>query len=276
MDEWTDREDREKLENRRANLDAHGGLVHDELSAAGLRADQVLDLSVNVNPYGPCSIVRDAIAGAPLHRYPDPSAAPARQALASWMSIAPTRLVVGNGASELLWTLARAFLREGDVVAVVEPAFSVLRAAATRARARVVEHRTRPEDDFALDLRALDELLAKVTPRLLYLASPANPAGVCTPIEAIAELAARHRETLFIVDISFLSLSARHSEIHGDLSERIVWTRTLTKVNYMAGMTLDGLVALQQYTPPISPKRPRRPGSSSNRAESASSQTRPT
>ena len=61
---------------------AHGGLLHDELARLGLAPDDVLDVSVNVNPYGPCAPVLAAVRAAPIERYPDPTAAPARAALA--------------------------------------------------------------------------------------------------------------------------------------------------------------------------------------------------
>jgi histidinol-phosphate/aromatic aminotransferase/cobyric acid decarboxylase-like protein len=42
-------------------LRAHGGLLDEELTALGLRPDDVLDVSVNVNPYGPCAAVVETV-----------------------------------------------------------------------------------------------------------------------------------------------------------------------------------------------------------------------
>jgi histidinol-phosphate/aromatic aminotransferase/cobyric acid decarboxylase-like protein len=222
---------------------AHGGLLHDELEAAGLRADEILDVSVNVNPYGPCRALRHAIAGAAIDRYPDPSSTFARRALGAFHDVAPSRVVVGNGAVDLLWTLARATLRSGDSVIIVEPAFSEMRTASERAGAVIVEHRTRAEDGFATDLEALDARLREARPRLCYVCTPSNPAGVCVPIDVLAELAERHTGTLFVVDLSFCSLSERHADAGGRLSERIVWVRSLTKDHALAGLRVGFLVA---------------------------------
>ena len=46
-----------------ADAPAHGGLLDRELAALGIDAGDVLDVSVNVNPYGPCPAVIDAIRG---------------------------------------------------------------------------------------------------------------------------------------------------------------------------------------------------------------------
>jgi histidinol-phosphate/aromatic aminotransferase/cobyric acid decarboxylase-like protein len=238
---------------------AHGGLLGEELAALGVRANDVLDASVNVNPYGPCPSVRRAIAAAAIDRYPEPRATPARRALAERGGIDARRVVLGNGAVDLLWTLARATLCPGDRVVTVEPAFSEMRSAAVCAGASIVEHRTRPEDHFAVDLGALDRHLREVRPRLLYACTPSNPAGVCVPLPALAELAARHRGTLFVVDVSFLSMSTRHAEADLSPDEGVCWVRSLTKDHALPGLrvgygvtTIELAERLEAHRPPWS------------------------
>jgi histidinol-phosphate/aromatic aminotransferase/cobyric acid decarboxylase-like protein len=237
-------------------LVAHGGLLHDELASLGLVDDDVLDVSVNVNPYGPSAAMRAAIAAAAIHRYPDPTASPARLALARSLDVDPARVVVGNGAVDLLWSLARAYLGAGDGFMVVEPAFSEMRTAARRAGARIVEHRTTPETDFDLDLDKLDAHLAEVRPRVLYLCTPSNPVGRCTPIDAIAALAERHADTLVVADLSFLSLSARHAELASARSDRVVWVRSLTKDHALAGVRVGFALASSVVAARLEAERP--------------------
>src|SRR4051812_7970120 len=120
-----------------ARLRAHGGIVDDEVAGLGIAASEVIDFSVNVNPYGPTPAMIDAIRSAPLDRYPDPTSSAARRAIGASIGAHEAAIVVGNGAVELMWTLARAFVRPGDTVAIVEPTFSELRAAVTLAGARI-------------------------------------------------------------------------------------------------------------------------------------------
>lgn len=234
----------------------HGGLLHDELASLGIGDDDVLDVSVNVNPYGPCASMRRAIAGAPLDRYPDPTASRARRALARSLDVDPARIVVGNGAVELLWALARMTLHAGDTAMIVEPAFSELRTAATRAGARIIEHRTRPEDDFELSLDALDARLTAERPRLLYLCTPSNPVGRCTGVGAIEALAERHPHMLVVADLSFLSLSTRHAELALARSERVAWVRSLTKDHALAGLRVGFVLVTPELAMRLEQSRP--------------------
>ncbi|HMG24250.1 MAG TPA: aminotransferase class I/II-fold pyridoxal phosphate-dependent enzyme, partial [Kofleriaceae bacterium] len=127
----------------------HGGISAGELRALGGAGD-VLDLSASCNRYGPCPAVVDAIRAAPIDRYPDPTAAAAREALAAALDTAPDRIALGNGAAELLWTVAGALVRPGSGVVIIEPTFGELRAAVDHAGGRVHEWRARPDDGFAI------------------------------------------------------------------------------------------------------------------------------
>src|SRR5688500_328204 len=88
----------------------HGGLLADELASMGLRPDDIFDFSVNVNPLGPSSAVLAAARGARIDRYPDPTAFELRLAIGRRHGVPPEHIVVGNGAADLLWTLARVLL----------------------------------------------------------------------------------------------------------------------------------------------------------------------
>lgn len=235
---------------------SHGGLLDDELASLGAGPEDVLDLSVNVNPFGPCDVVRRALRDAKVDRYPDPHATAARRAVAMRAAVPIDRVAVGNGAVDLLWTLARAVLRAGDVVLVIEPTFSEMRAAAANVGARIVAHRTTPEKDFAIDAAALDAAIAATSPRVVYACSPQNPAGVCTPLTMFEELARRHPRSLFIVDLSFLSLSIYHAEHTPPREPSVVWLRSLTKDHALAGLRVGAALAPRGIVQAMDGERP--------------------
>ncbi|MEL6148265.1 MAG: aminotransferase class I/II-fold pyridoxal phosphate-dependent enzyme [Chloroflexota bacterium] len=107
----------------------HGAFDSAELERLGLSPDEVIDFSVNSNPYGPPPGVREAIANVPLDRYPDRECIALRRKLAehhggSRMRISIENVLVGNGTSELLQLIALAYLRAEHKVLILKPTFS--------------------------------------------------------------------------------------------------------------------------------------------------------
>jgi histidinol-phosphate aminotransferase len=248
-------------------LPVHGGLLERELATLGLHADDVLDLSVNVNPYGPSAAVVEAIRSAPIDRYPDPTAWKARLAIAQSIGTTPERIVLGNGAVDLLWTLVRARLSPGRVAVVVEPAFSEFRAAVSAVGGRVVTWRALPNAAFAVDLDAVAHAIRSWDAALVYLCSPANPTGVLVDMKSIARLARDASSTLVVLDESFLALSEGADDASHPMPDNVVRVRSLTKVHALAGVRVGYMVAREDVAASVEHARP--PWTSSSMAQAA-------
>ena len=93
-----------------ANEFGHGGYINRLARQAGLRPDQVLDFSANINPLGPPEWFRSLISSqlSSLVHYPDPECSPLVEAIAEHYRTDPQEIVVGNGSSELLYLLPQA------------------------------------------------------------------------------------------------------------------------------------------------------------------------
>jgi histidinol-phosphate aminotransferase len=222
---------------------AHGGLHDDELAALGIDPDDVLDVSVNVNPYGPSPRMIDAVRAAPIHRYPDPTSTAARRALAEAAGVEPGRIALGNGAVDLLWTLARVLVRAGEPFVVAEPTFSEFPRAAIAAGGHAVPWRASEERGFAIDLDAIAASVERANARLLYLCAPANPTGATAPTDAIAELARRLPSTVVVLDQAFLSLSTRFADRDHPMPANVVQVRSLTKDHALPGLRVGYAIA---------------------------------
>jgi len=229
----------------------HGGPQEAELRALGIDPEHVLDFSSSTNPYGPDPAVARALQGARIDRYPDPTALRAREALAERCGVDPGQIVLGNGAAELLWSLARCLLAPGATALIAEPTFSEFRSAANCCGAHVREWRAAPERGFAIEL---DGLSAADT-RAVYLCSPNTPTGTALPTSEIAEWAAR-RESTVVLDQSFLSLSERWQDAALTLPRNVVAVRSLTKDHGIPGVRLGYLIASRELCATIERSRP--------------------
>ncbi len=215
----------------------HGDADLAELRALGIDPADVLDFAVNVSPLGADPAVVQAVRRAPLDRYPDRRCLAAREALATSLGTAPSRVVLGNGAAELLWTVVQALRRPDGRpprVALAEPTFSELRRAAESAGADVF--RIWPPRGLAIDADAVAREAAARGAELVYVCNPNNPTGLALPHEALVRLATALPDAVVVVDQAFLSLSARHADARLPLPENAVALRSLTKDHALPGL----------------------------------------
>ena len=194
----------------------------------------VVDFSVSVNSYGPHPEVLAAARNAAFDRYPDPTARRARQALSALTGVDSDHIVVGNGAADLLWAVARACVPRGARVFIAEPTFS----------------------EFSAAIGDAATVTSPAEADVIYLCNPNNPTGTCAPLADIAARAADRPHTRFIVDESFLSLSERAGEAQTPLPENVVRVRSLTKDHALPGLRVGYLIAAPKIAAAIDAARP--------------------
>ena len=103
---------------------AHGGRLHEIAEQKGLKEKDILDFSVNVNPYlpiDPKAIVLDALTR--ITEYPDNSYDHFRESAARFTGVSKKNIVPGNGSTEIIRLFAEMAITKGDIVAVPCPTF---------------------------------------------------------------------------------------------------------------------------------------------------------
>jgi L-threonine-O-3-phosphate decarboxylase len=216
----------------------HGALDYAELERLGLDPDNVLDFSANINPYGPADAVREAVSDVPLDRYPDRHCLALRRALEDFLGVPRDNILSGNGASELIWLVALAFLQAGDRVLVLGPTYCEYARAARLMGARVTVIEARKEDGFVLNQTAVVNQLKTLRPRLAFVCNPNNPTGTVIAAETIADWARRFRQTIFVVDEAYLPFVANGDSVITCSAWNILVLRSMTKDCCLAGLRL--------------------------------------
>jgi histidinol-phosphate aminotransferase len=237
----------------------HGALDFGELRRLGLDPNEVLDFSANTNPFQPSSAVRAALANIPLDRYPDRDALGFRSAGAEVLGVPVERILAGNGASELIWLAALAFIRPGDSVLIVGPTYSEYARAAALMGGEVTTWRAREENRFEPDPRAVAVELERRRPRAVFVCNPNNPTGAAFDPDALTALAARCPATLFVVDEAYLPFALGLRSVLTAPAGNVLVLRSLTKDCGLAGLRLGYAVgpepvieALHRAQPPWS------------------------
>jgi len=217
----------------------HGGLTPQELRALGLNRGDILDFSANINPLGPSPRVQEALAGVDIAAYPDPHTLELREALALATGVAPQHIVTGNGSTELIHLLARAYLGAGDTAVILAPTFGEYEVACRLAGARVVFIRAEEANGFVWDVAAACRQIGQLAPKLVFLCNPNNPTGVYLERHRVQALAEAAGEGLLVVDEAYISFVAGGWSA-AELLPRgnVVVLRSLTKDHALTGLRL--------------------------------------
>jgi histidinol-phosphate aminotransferase len=200
---------------------------------------EVVKLASNENPLGPSPKAVAALRALlpELHRYPDGPATRLREALAERCRLAADQVAIGNGSTDLIDLLARAFLGPEHNAVISERAFARFRQVvlARNGQARLV-----PMKDDRHDLEAL---LAAVDPatRLLFVANPNNPTGTWNSREEVDALVARLPENVILVLDEAYFEYADHPDYPDGVDyvrrgEAVMVLRTFSKVYGLAGL----------------------------------------
>lgn len=223
----------------------HGGLDLAELRALGLRPDQVIDFSSNVNPLGTSERVRQAAANADLSAYPDRDCLALREALAERLGVGADHLLVGNGSTELIHLLARARLGKGTSCLIFEPTFGEYEAAARLAGANIHRITAHESDDFCWSPETAEQLVSQLRPDLVFLCNPNNPTGIYLDRERVERCQTAIRpEGLLVLDDAYVPLSEDPwDSIRLLQADNVALLRSMTKEHALAGVRLGYLAA---------------------------------
>lgn len=232
----------------------HGGLDPVELEILDLSPDDVVDFSVNVNPYGPSPNVLEAVTAATIACYPDRNCLQLRRTLLEQeigtKHISLESIVCGNGTAELIWAVARAYLAPGKKAALIHPTFGEYYAASRAAGASVVTFQTQASEKFRIDVEAVTAWLNSERASLLWLCNPNNPTGVLIEHEHMIQIANACKEngTILVVDEAYWRFVTPHvAKSALDLvstteSGSTIVLRSLTKDFALAGLRLGFVV----------------------------------
>ncbi|MGB9660566.1 MAG: threonine-phosphate decarboxylase CobD [Moorellaceae bacterium] len=226
---------------------SHGGNWQEIQQRYGWAPEEILDFSVNINPWGPPPGVWACLADnlKAVRRYPDPNNMQLKEALSSYLQVPREALLIGNGASEIIYLLC--FLLRPKAVLLAEPTFAEYSRAAGAAGSKLVTLRLQPSDGFRLEVGAYCRQLSQVD--MAFLCHPNNPVGNLLDEEDLQRIweESERRGTWLVVDESFLDFVPEWPKISlcrvAARASRLIVLRSLTKFFALPGLRLGCAVA---------------------------------
>ncbi|MHB9114602.1 MAG: aminotransferase class I/II-fold pyridoxal phosphate-dependent enzyme [Thermoleophilia bacterium] len=237
-----------------ARPDTHGGKIREASALLGIPGGELLDFSANINFLGPSP---QAVAAArravdEMGWYPLDPPDPLRRAAADFLRGSEESVILGNGASELIF-LVVAHLRPRRVL-VLGPTFTEYERAARAWGAEVDVANASEGADFVhttADVRALQPRLEAAD--LVFLCDPNNPTGdlwTRDARDAVIDICSRADTTVF-VDESFLAFTAAWPDggVVGAVQagvgappDHVIVLHSLTKILAMPGLRVGALL----------------------------------
>lgn len=213
----------------------HGGNIHKMLRDSGREGKELLDFSANINPLGPPEWLRPLISSQleNLIHYPDPENKSFIDAVADETGVGPEHIVVGNGTTELLYTLLRLIDCHRALIPV--PSYVDYIKAAELGGLTVEHFSLLEEDEFELDCK---RLAAQITPGdLVIIATPNNPTGKTVDREKLLALAKDFPDSLFLIDEAFLDFIDGCKSLAAE-SPNILTLNSMTKFYGVPGLRI--------------------------------------
>jgi threonine-phosphate decarboxylase len=217
----------------------HKVAIHGGIFANGLEPNLgLLDFSSNVNPLGFPPKVRDAfknLSHVPV--YPDPSSNELRISLQKYTGIPKNQIVVGNGATEIIYNYCAAFLRKQKVLIPI-PTFSEYESAAKLNSVILYFFNTM---DLNQKLSAFQDVISKKN--CVFLCNPNNPTGVLIKRKNMLKIleTAHDKSAAVFLDECFIELVPEGNEsVISYLREfdNLFILRSLTKSFGLAGLRI--------------------------------------
>lgn len=191
-----------------------------------------LDLSDNTNLWGPPPSLQRALKAidpSRLSKYPSAYSDELKRALANYVGVDPSRIVVGCGSDDVLDSAIRAVACRGDSLVQLDPTFSMIPVFAGVSGVSVIR--------ISRTLPTLTSAFANACASLTYLCSPNNPTGEVISPDVIDSIVKAARGVV-IIDEAYAEFSEENSLRLLDLYDNVLITRTMSKAFGIAGLRI--------------------------------------
>lgn len=227
--------------NLEKNISNHTTVSHGGIYSMGMELDpKIVDFSSNVNPLGFPHSVKNIINKntSILSVYPDPKSSELKDNLEKYTGISKKQIVIGNGATEIIYNFCKAFIRKNNRIIIPIPTFGEYEAAALLHGGRIFYLKTMNLNE---KISELQHMITKNN--FIFLCNPNNPTGSLVKRKnmlKILETAYDKSATVFL-DECFIELVPESNEsIISNLKEfdNLFILRSLTKSFGLAGLRI--------------------------------------
>lgn len=221
----------------------HGGDVQRVARQYGLKAKEILDYSSNINPLPlPQGVNEELLACLEdIRCYPDRDYVDLRLSLSSYTGLPLEWIMVGNGATELIYLTARSLQPQKVLLPV--PSFAEYEEAFSGLDTQITFFPIFEIDNFVIDVDALLEELSRDY-QMLILCNPNNPTGQIIKRDNLVRILNKTKELgiYVLLDETFVEFTTDLEQISMLYAlktyDNVIILRALTKFFAVPGVRL--------------------------------------
>lgn len=240
----------------------HGTLDYVELRELGLRPEEIIVFSSNINPYGPApatvEALRAAITAEMVARYPDRLSLELRELLSEYHALSAAHFLVGNGTADILWLIGLLHAQQARV-AILNPTFGEYINVAQLMRAEVIElcHPgwVKTRAGYAPGPNTIDQIAAELDaarPTVIFICNPNNPTGHYLAPDELDRLYQAAPNALWVIDEAYAEFMQPPATTAAWV-ERGNWLvlRSMTKDYALGGLRLGYVIGAPALIGPL-------------------------
>jgi histidinol-phosphate aminotransferase len=225
-------------------LSVHGSIDYREIDALGISPDNVIDFSVNCNPYGPPPEIEQCMDDIHIERYPDTDSTELIHALSWMLNIPEKQIIIGSGTTELIRLIALAYFTSGDPVLIPQPTYSEYEMSCRIVNARVINRPSANLQDMRISTDKIIEAIQEYHPAGIFLCNPNNPTGQYFSKSEVVEIMSASAESLTVLDEAYIAFTENIWSSPDLIGQgNLIILRSMTKDYALAGLRIGYAVS---------------------------------
>ncbi len=224
-------------------IQGHGGDIYNLARKLGCRAEEIIDLSSNINPLGMPPGILDDLRNqiGTVGMLPEADSRTAARQMAGLLALDANRIMAGNGTTHFIYSACPAL--EARKVLILGPTYADYADACRMHHIEPHHFMAHAESGFEINLEGLEEALGGMD--MAFICNPNNPTGRLIPHDRLRALCQAHPGTHFVIDESYLPfVPSRQSQTMAACElDNVSVLYSLSKIFGLPGLRAGFLIA---------------------------------
>jgi len=176
----------------------------------GIKAQDVVKLASNENPYGVSPLVMASIIGITekMYMYPDDSMHVLKEGLSAKFGVETDEIIIGAGSDQVIEFAVHAKLNAKSKVLMNSVTFAMYEIYAKHVGAEIIRTSSREHD-----LEEFYQLYLEHKPEMIFICTPNNPTGDALDADKIVDFIKKiDKDTMVVVDGAYMEYAAFKDE----------------------------------------------------------------